>query len=98
MTSVSAAERARALSMLLLANFFWGLSFPLIKSIMLLHAKLTPHASTSFATIYTLAPRFLLGALLVLALHPRDSRRATRQEWKQGLMLGAFASGGMLFQ
>ena len=32
--------------MLLIANFFWGLSFPLIKSITLLHAKLVPQAGT----------------------------------------------------
>jgi drug/metabolite transporter (DMT)-like permease len=98
MTHAPSAERARALSMLLLANFFWGLSFPLIKSIMLLHAKLLPHASTSFSTVYTVAPRFLLAVLLMLALRPRDSWRATPQEWKQGLLLGAFAAAGMLFQ
>ena len=84
--------------MLLLATFFWGLSFPLIKSIMLLHAKLVPQASSSLLTIYTLAPRFLLAGLLMFALRPRDCWRATRQEWRQGLILGAFATGGMLFQ
>ena len=98
MTAAPSAERVRALSMLLLANFFWGLSFPLIKSIMLLHAKLLPHASTSFSTLYTVAPRFLLAVLLMLALRPRDSWRATRREWRQGLMIGAFSATGMLFQ
>jgi drug/metabolite transporter (DMT)-like permease len=84
--------------MLLLANFFWGLSFPLIKSIMLLHAKLLPHASTWFATVYTVAPRFLLAALLMLLLRPRDSWAATAKEWKQGIILGGFSAAGMLFQ
>jgi drug/metabolite transporter (DMT)-like permease len=84
--------------MLLVANFFWGLSFPLIKTIMLLHAKMLPHAGTWFSTIYTVAPRFLLAVLLMLALRPRDSWRATAQEWRQGVMLGAFAAAGMLFQ
>src|SRR5215207_2361655 len=98
MMSASAAERTRAILMLLLANFFWGLSFPLIKTIMLLHAKLLPHASTWYSTINTVAPRFLLGTLLMLALRPRDCWHATAKEWKQGVVLGLFAAGGMLFQ
>ena len=98
MIHAPSAHRARALAMLLLANFFWGLSFPLIKSIMLLHAKLVPDTSTSFATVYTVAPRFLLAALLMLALRPRDSWCATAKEWKQGTILAAFAAAGMLFQ
>lgn len=93
-----AAERARALLMLLLANFFWGLSFPLIKSIMLLHARLLPQASTWFSTINTVAPRYLLGLLIMAALRPRDCWRATAKEWRQGIVIGLFASGGMLFQ
>src|SRR5688500_1595954 len=98
MSHVPSTDRVRALSMLLLANFFWGLSFPLIKAIMLLHAKMLPHASTSFWTIYAIAPRFLLAVLLMLGLRPRDSWQATAREWKQGVMLGAFAAGGMIFQ
>lgn len=92
------AERTRALLMLLLANFFWGLSFPLIKSVMLLQAKLLPQASTWFSTINAIAPRFLLGIVVMLALHPRDCWRATALEWKQGVIIGLFAAGGMLFQ
>jgi drug/metabolite transporter (DMT)-like permease len=84
--------------MLLLANFFWGLSFPLIKSIMLLHARLLPQASTWFSTINTVAPRFLLGLLILLVLRPRECWRATAKEWRQGIVIGLFASGGMLFQ
>src|SRR5688500_3583343 len=56
MTHSPSAERTRALSMLLLANFFWGLSFPLIKAILLLHEKLFTGASTWFSTSYTVAP------------------------------------------
>jgi drug/metabolite transporter (DMT)-like permease len=98
MTHAPSAERARALAMLLLANFFWGLSFPLIKAIMLLHAKLLPHASTWFATINTVAPRFLLATLIMFALRPRDCWRATAKEWRQGIILGVFSALGMLFQ
>ena len=84
--------------MLLLANFFWGLSFPLIKSIMLLHAKLLPQAGTAFWTMYTIAPRFLIAVLLMLAMRPREVWRATANEWKQGGLLGVFSAAGMFFQ
>ncbi|MDP3070666.1 MAG: DMT family transporter [Opitutaceae bacterium] len=91
-------ERPRALLMLLVANFFWGLSFPLIKAITLLHAQLLPQAGTWFSAVYTVAPRFLLAVLLMFALRPRDIWRATPGEWKQGVILGLFAAAGMLFQ
>lgn len=98
MTHAPSAARARSLLMLVLATFFWGLSFPLIKSIMLLNAKLLPDADPLFATIYTVAPRFLLAVLIMLALRPRDSWKATANEWKQGIMLGGFSAAGILFQ
>ena len=67
---LSHPQRTRALLMLVVANFFWGLSFPLIKSILLLQEKLLPQAGSRFSTTYALAPRFLLAALGVLALKP----------------------------
>ena len=56
--------RRKAVLMLLLANLFWGLSFPVIKAITLIHAKLLPDAGTWFSTLYTVSPRFVLAALL----------------------------------
>ena len=98
MRSPPSAEHVRAILMLLLANFFWGLSFPLIKAIMLLHTRLLPAAGSWFSAIYTVAPRFLLAVAVMLALRPRDCWRATGREWKQGILLGLFASAGMLLQ
>jgi drug/metabolite transporter (DMT)-like permease len=92
------AEHVRAVLMLLLANLYWGLSFPLIKAITLLHAKLLPAAGTWFSAIYTVAPRFLLAIVVMLALRPLDAWRANAREWKQGMLLGVFAAAGMLFQ
>jgi len=92
------AERTRALLMLVLANFFWGLSFPLIKAIVLLHAVLLPAAGLWFSAIYTIAPRFVLAVLLMLVLRRGEAWRATSAEWRQGLILGGFAAAGMLFQ
>ncbi len=54
--------------MLLVANLCWGLSFPLIKSVLLLHERIIPEAGPWFSAIYTVAPRFLL-ALLALLEH-----------------------------
>lgn len=84
--------------MLLVANFFWGLSFPLVKAIVMLHEKLLPQAGTWFSAVYTVAPRFLLAAAIMLALRPRDAWRATPAEWKQGVILGLFSAAGMLLQ
>lgn len=84
--------------MLLVANFCWGLSFPLIKSVLLLHERIIPEAGTWFSAIYTVAPRFLLAFLVLLALKPLAWRGVTRGELKQGLVIGLFASAGMLLQ
>ena len=97
MTRTPAAERTRALLMLVVANFFWGLSFPVIKAMMLLQEKLLPAASTWFSTIYAVTPRFVLATIILLLLR-RSCWRATRREWKQGVTIGLFAAAGMLLQ
>ena len=84
--------------MLLLANLFWGLSFPVIKAVILLHGVLMPQAGTWFSAIYTVAPRFLLATLVLVALKPFDFWRVTRGELKQGVIIGLFSSAGMLLQ
>lgn len=92
------AERRRAIWLLLLTNLLWALSFPLIKAVLLLQQQLLPDASAFFATLMTVAPRFVLAVLILLVLRPRDAWRATAAEWRQGVMLGLFASAGMLLQ
>jgi drug/metabolite transporter (DMT)-like permease len=89
--------------MLLLANFFWGLSFPVIKAILLLHEELLPGVNSWFSTLYTVAPRFLFAALILTAWGWTRHRsgattRATPREWRQGLTLGLFAAAGMILQ
>jgi drug/metabolite transporter (DMT)-like permease len=91
-------QRSRALLMLLLANLFWGLSFPVIKAVMLLHGVLVPQAGPWFSAIYTVAPRFLLATLVLVALRPCDFWKVTRGELKQGVIIGLFSSAGMLLQ
>jgi drug/metabolite transporter (DMT)-like permease len=84
--------------MLLLANLLWGLSFPLVKATGLLHATLVPDGGSWFAAVYTVAPRFLLATLVLLAFRPSVLRGATASEWRQGLILGLSGAAGMLLQ
>lgn len=84
--------------MLVVATFFWGLSFPLVKAIALLQAKLLPEAGTWFSAVYTVAPRFVLATGVLIALRPRDFWKVSRGELKQGVVIGLFAAIGMLLQ
>lgn len=92
------ATHHTALAMLLLANLFWGLSFPLIKAIGATHVELIPGSSNWFITAMCIAPRFLLGTAFMLAISRSQLTGASRGEIRQGLLLGVSASCGMLFQ
>ena len=98
MVSPAPSVRARAILMLLLANLLWGLSFPLVKATGLLQAELLPGAGPWFLAVCTVAPRFLLATLVLLAFRPGVLRGATAAEWRQGLILGLSGAAGMLLQ
>ncbi|OHE89677.1 MAG: hypothetical protein A3G75_03030 [Verrucomicrobia bacterium RIFCSPLOWO2_12_FULL_64_8] len=84
--------------MLLLANAFWGLSFPLIKALAYEHQRLLPGSGSWYVTCGLLAPRFVLASAL-LALWLRGAwRKLTRSEFRQGAGLALFAAAGMLCQ
>jgi drug/metabolite transporter (DMT)-like permease len=81
-----------------LACAFWGLSFPLGKALGDLHARLVPGVGSANQAIGLLAPRFILGALvLAVALRVRWSE-ITRAEWRLGLGLAGFSAGGVGLQ
>lgn len=84
--------------MLVLANVFWGLSFPVIKALTLVHEQLLPEAGTWFSAIYAVGPRFPIAMLILIAWRPHGFWRFTRLELKQGIVLGLFATAGMLLQ
>jgi drug/metabolite transporter (DMT)-like permease len=96
--ALKSPQHSRAILMLLVANFFWGLSFPTIKALVLVQERLLPGAGTWFSGIYTVAPRFLLATLILLLLQARDWWQIRRGELKQGVIIGLFAAMGMLFQ
>jgi len=91
-------EHRQAILMLLLANLFWGLSFPLIKTIQFTQQQLIPASDNWFVTAMTLAPRFLLGFLVMLIFGRKQLAGFAAGEWRQGLVLGVSSSLGMLFQ
>lgn len=97
-TSAKSPQHNQAVLMLLVANLFWGLSFPLIKALGLLQERLLPGVGTWFSGLCTVAPRFLLATLILMIWQARDRRRICRGEFKQGIIIGLFAAIGMLFQ
>lgn len=98
MTTTTPAQHRQAIWMLLLGNLLWGVSFPLIKSLVLLQERLVPGGSSWFITASTLLPRFTFGTLVLGALCFRALRTLTRSELRQGLGLGVFVTAGMIFQ
>jgi drug/metabolite transporter (DMT)-like permease len=110
MSTTSADLRNKAVGMLLLANLFWGLSFPLIKALLLLNARISP-GNALFVIGCTAAPRFLIGTLALAAWQCRRKNNGpnaacgadalpwlTMDELKHGLFIGIFGFGGMVFQ
>lgn len=98
MTARPISQHTRALLMLVLATLFWGLSFPVIKALVLVQERLLPGISTSFSTLCLLAPRFILALAVLLVLQARSGWSVTRLELKQGVVIGLFSTAGMLFQ
>jgi len=84
--------------MLLLTTVFWGLSFPVIKSLLSLNRALLPDAGPWFVTAMALAPRFVVSALVMLVLLGRRGVRPSSGEIRQGVWLGLFAAGGTFLQ
>ena len=98
MSSPRPKGHQKAVAMLLVANLFWGLSFPLIKALLLIQERVLPPGSAWFSSVYVVAPRFVLGALVMALLQLRSLGDIRRSEWVQGSVIGAFAMAGMLLQ
>lgn len=92
------SEHATALGMLLLANLFWGLSFPLVKAIGPTVQQVVPDAGGWFITAVCIAPRFLLATVVMLVFARRSLADLRPAELRQGLLIGAALGVGMLLQ
>ncbi len=93
-----AHDPLKPVAMLLLATVFWGLSFPLMKGLVLSQQRLLPGANVWFVTAQTLVVRFGLAAIVLAVLFPKRMRRFSWLEIKLGVGLGFFAGVGTLFQ
>lgn len=83
---------------LLCATVFWGLSFPLGKSLALAHEAVAGNEADVFITVSTIWPRFAIAALVMLPFAWRALSRLTRRELSQGAGLALFLSGGLALQ
>ena len=91
-------QRLKAVQMLVLANVFWGLSFPTTKALALAQQSLFPAANSWFIASLCVVYRFAAATLIMLLLSARTLKRTTRLEFEQGLGLGLFAGVGILLQ
>jgi drug/metabolite transporter (DMT)-like permease len=96
--SPKTSQHFRAVRMLALTTVFWSLSFPLVKSLSIIQAKLIPGANTWFNAGLTGFARFGIAAVIMLFIARRTLPRLTRSEIWEGLGLGFFAGGGIIFQ
>lgn len=98
MMNSSSPLHRRALLGLLLANLFWGLSFPLIKAMGHEQLRLVPASSSWFITALTVASRFVLAAAVMLLLARTQLAELKRGELRQGVLLGLALGAGLLLQ
>lgn len=91
-------QHFQAVAMLLLANVFWGLSFPTIKALSLIHAAVVPGSTSEFITAMLVAPRYVVAALVMFFWQAPKLAKLTKPEMKQGLLLGLFMALGVLLQ
>src|SRR4051812_17957968 len=91
-------HHAKAVRLLATATLFWGLSFPIMKSIGALHAQLLPDASSWFTTSLVVFARFAISALIIGVVTARTLSKVTPLEFCQGAGLGFFGGIGLIFQ
>ena len=86
----------RSLIALVGATALWGLSFPLVKCLLLEQQSLVPAAGSWFLSAWGLATRFLLAALVLLPWILKSGVQP--DEWKQGVKLAFWCGIGMWLQ
>jgi drug/metabolite transporter (DMT)-like permease len=81
-----------------MATLFWGLSFPIMKSIGALQSQLLPDVSTWFTTSLVVFVRFAVSAVIIGLVAARTLSKLTPLEFYQGAGLGFFGGIGLIFQ
>ena len=99
---MSDSERLRriAIRRLVTSCLCWGISFPVIKALSLVHGQEGPGGGTWFSAGVTNCVRFGLAAVIIAVMLGGRSRLRgfTGDEWRQGLGIGLFSALGMLLQ
>jgi len=95
---VEERKRLLAVWMLLLATTCWGMSFPLMRGLVLLQRRLLPDANVWFIAAQTSAVRFGLAAIVLALIFAPRMRGFTWLDLKLGVGLGFFVGTGTLFQ
>lgn len=88
----------RAVIILTLTMILWGLSFPLMKGTFLVQSHYFPQVTLFFLSVVCIMFRFGVSALALALFSARSLKKMTRLELIQGIGLGIFAFGAMLFQ
>jgi len=83
---------------LVLTTVVWGLSFPLIKTILLKQQQLVPAASSAFLASLIAVVRFGVAAVIVALFCARTLPQCTRREVWQGAGLALFGGFGIILQ
>ncbi len=92
------ARHATALAVLTLCTVIPGGAFVLAKASVLAQGPFAAGESSWFIAAHNLAPRFLLGVLVLVAVYGAAVLRLTRTEWKQAVFMAVMSFSGCLLQ
>jgi drug/metabolite transporter (DMT)-like permease len=95
---IEPAVHRRAVFWLIAATAAWGLSFPVQKMLTLVQQEMVPAAGTWFLTSWIICLRSLMAAVVLLCWKPALLRGMTREECRQGLLLGMIGGMGLMLQ
>ena len=96
--STEPALHRKAVLWLMAGTAAWGLSFPVQKMLTMLQQELVPAAGTWFLTSWIICLRSLLAAAVLWLWKPQLLRGMTREEVRQGLLLGMIGGLGLMLQ
>lgn len=93
-----AAQRRKALLLLVLCTGFWAFSFPAMKTLTLIQQATLPEAGSWFFSALCVMIRFLVAGVLLLVFFFRQLQTTSRRELEQGFWLAFFCSAGICLQ
>ncbi len=92
------ARHWTAFGILAVCTFFSGASFVTYKASVLAQAPFAAGESSWFISAHNLAPRFVLGTLLLVAVYGASVLRLTAAEWRQAAFMALASFSGCILQ